>query len=414
MTHATSELANLRVALVHPAWHSCGTYRVVLGQIAAYRALGAQVWPIAISSDPGYVSGRDWIWKAFREATPELDDGPRHFGGAPFHAMLAPRFLKEVLWPYIHGDQARIRLGMVERAAIAPEVTQARFDLVHCNHFFLMPVARRLARATDAPILLDTHDLQARQFALINQRMPWLRPHVSYDAMLAQELDAMRGADLLLHLNAQESEDFRKLLPRQRHELLYPAVPEAPTGPGGDDIILVASNNTANVESVVWFLRDVAPRSAARVRIVGNVDEGVRSQAPELYRRCAGQFTGRIDDPGAAYARAKLVLLPTVGGTGLSIKSVEALSSGLPIIATTLAMRGMTTQALSLDGVTLADSPEDFAAALNAAVARPAPDAAARRASAGRRYYDQHFSLAAYQRNLAAAAGSLISPRIKP
>ncbi len=42
--------------------------------------------------------------------------------------------------------------------------------IVHCNHFFLMPIAQRLARAGrlngKAPILLDTHDLQARQFAL--------------------------------------------------------------------------------------------------------------------------------------------------------------------------------------------------------------------------------------------------------
>ena len=52
-----SPLKGRRVALVHPAWHSCGTYRVVLGQIAAYRALGAEVFPVAISSDPGFTTG---------------------------------------------------------------------------------------------------------------------------------------------------------------------------------------------------------------------------------------------------------------------------------------------------------------------------------------------------------------------
>ena len=45
-------LEGRRIALVHPAWHSCGTYRVVLGQVAGYRALGAEVSPIAVSSDP--------------------------------------------------------------------------------------------------------------------------------------------------------------------------------------------------------------------------------------------------------------------------------------------------------------------------------------------------------------------------
>lgn len=403
----TELLAGARVALIHPAWHSCGTYRVVLGQIAAYRALGAKVWPIAMGTDPGYAPGRDWIWKPFRQATPELDAGPRFYGGAPFGAMLSPRFMRDVLWPYIHGDQAVIRLGMAECAALSREVDEARFDIVHCNHFFLMPIARRLAQQTGAPILLDSHDLQARQFALINKRMPWLRPLVSCEMMLAQELEAMRGADLLLHLNAQEAEDFRALLPEKRHELLYPAIPEAPTGPGGDDILLVASNNTANVESVIWFLRDVAPRLRSSVQIVGNVDEGVRAREPELFRRHSDWFTGRVEDPGAAYAGARLVLLPTISGTGLSIKSVEALSSGLPIIATTLAMRGMTGEVLSLDNVTIADTPEDFAAAFNEAAARQAPDMDARLQSAGRRYYEPRFSLSAYKSKLAAAAGSV-------
>jgi hypothetical protein len=93
---------------------------------------------------------------------------------------------------------------------------------------------------------------------LINKGMPWLKPRVEYQAMLAQELEAMRGASLLLHLNAQEAQDFRALLPQMSHELLYPATPPAPTGPGGPDIIIVASNNTANVESVIWFLRERA------------------------------------------------------------------------------------------------------------------------------------------------------------
>lgn len=401
-------LAGRRVALLHPAWHSCGTYRVVLGQIAAYRALGADVSPIAISLDPGFVPGRGWIWKSFTEATPELDDGPRYYGGAPFRAMFAPRFLRDALWPYLHGDQAVIRLGMAERAMLSPGVEGAAYDLVHCNHFFLMPVARRLARGR-APILLDTHDLQARQFALMNERMPWLAPRATYEAMLAQEIEAMRGADLLLHLNAQEAEDFSALLPEKSHRLLYPAVPEAPTGPGGPDIVLVASNNSGNVESVVWFLREVAPKApGVAVKIVGNVDAGVRARAPDVYAAHKGWFLGRVEDPGAVYARARLALLPTISGAGLSIKSVEALSSGLPLVATRQALRGMDEEAFRLADVALADSPDEFARALTEAAARAPLGEAARRASAARRYYESRFSLHAYERSLGALASPLI------
>ncbi|RNJ49811.1 glycosyltransferase [Methylocystis hirsuta] len=406
---AQRPLLGRRVALIHPAWHSCGTYRVVLGQIAAYRALGAEVFPIAISSDPGFVPGRNWLWKSFNQATPELDGGARYYGGAPFHAMLSPRFLRHVLWPYLHGDQAVVRLAMAERARLSRAIEGATFDLVHCNHFFLMPIARRLARGA-APILLDTHDLQARQFALINEKKFWLSPRASYESMLAQELEAMRGADLLLHLNAQEAEDFRALVPEKAHALLYPATPEAPTGPGGPDIILVASNNAANVESVVWFLREVAPKApGVTVKIVGNVDAGVRSKAPEQYAAYKDWFLGRVEDPGAVYANARLALLPTISGTGLSIKTVEALSSGLPLIATRQAMRGMDEEALSLPGVVIVDSAQEFADALSRTAASAPLDESGRRGSPARRYYESRLSLAAYKASLGVLAAALIS-----
>lgn len=398
-------LAGRKVALVHPAWHSCGTYRVVLGQIAAYRALGAQVFPIAVSSDPGFVPNRGWIWRGFVEATPELDAQSRYFGGAPFSAVLSPRFLKNVLWPYLHGDQAIIRSGLAERALLSAGVEDQRYDLVHCNHFFLMPIARKLARG--AKILLDSHDLQARQFALMNEHMPWLKPLATYEQMLAQELALMREADLLIHLNAREDEDFRAMLPEKSHVLLYPAVPEAPTGPGGSDIVLVASNNSANVESVIWFLRKVAPLArGVAVKIAGNVDAGVRAREPSLFERHKDWFLGRIDDPGVVYAGARLTLLPTVSGHGLSIKTVEAMASGLPLIATTLALRGMGEESLALPGVAVADNPESFAAALLKWAQAPVPDEAERKASPVRNYYDAHFSSSAYQRNLAG----LIAP----
>jgi len=398
-------LAGRRVALLFPAWHSCGTYRVVLGQIEAYRALGAELFPIAVSIDPGFVPSRDWLWKSFVSATPELDASPRHFGGAPLHVLVEPGFFSRVVWPYLHGDQAAIRLGLAERAVLSPGLEGRDYDLVHCNHFFLMPVARRLARGL-APILLDSHDLQARQFDLINKRMPWLPPRVTYEAMLAQEREAMRDADLLLHLNAQEAEEFARLLPEKRHALLYPPTPPAPTGPGGADIVIVSSNNTGNVESLIWFLREVAPKApGVTVKIAGNVDAGVKARASAEYAAYRDWFLGRVEDPGAIYAGARLVLLPTISGTGLSIKTAEALSSGLPIIATPQALRGMDAEAFSLSNVTDAESAEAYAAALRAAAA---PGDSPLGSSPSRKYYEKRLSLAAYQDGIESLAAPLL------
>lgn len=75
-----------------------------------------------------------------------------------------------------------------------------------------MPIAQRLARGK-APILLNSHDLQARQFALINKRMSWLKPVATYETMLGQELEAMGTADLCCILMHKRQTSLRLFYP---------------------------------------------------------------------------------------------------------------------------------------------------------------------------------------------------------
>jgi polysaccharide biosynthesis protein PslH len=138
----------------------------------------------------------------------------------------------------------------------------------------------------------------------------------------------------------------------------------------------------------------------------------VRAAAPRDYEQFKAWFVGRVDDPGVVYANARVVLLPTISGHGLSIKTVEAMASGLPLIATRLALRGMKEDAVALPGVTIADDAASFAKALrNEAGAAHVPTENERRLSAVRAYYDAHFSAGAYERNLALLIGGLLSHR---
>jgi hypothetical protein len=232
--------------------------------------------------------------------------------------------------------------------------------------------------------------------------------------MLAIELDWMRRADLMVHLNVEEDATFRALLPDKPHALIYPAVAPVPTGPGGGDIIMVASANRGNVLSVEWFLSEILPRAGdVKVGIIGNVDAALRKHNSALYERCRELFRGRVEDIGAVYANAALVLLPTSEGHGLSIKAVEALSSGLPLIATPQAFRGMQVDAASLTNVTLAETAEDFAAALRAASGKPPWSEGQRRASETRRFYEAHFSLEAYREALSSRVLPLLASHKK-
>ena len=69
-------LAGRTIAVVHPAWHSCGAYEVYVGQVEAYRALGAKVITVACNDNPGYAPGSA-RWNAYRRLTPEMESTPR-------------------------------------------------------------------------------------------------------------------------------------------------------------------------------------------------------------------------------------------------------------------------------------------------------------------------------------------------
>ena len=96
--------------------------------------------------------------------------------------------------------------------------------------------------------------------------------------------------------------------------------------------MIVASDNYANFVSMRWFLNEVLPLAGdVPVSIYGNIDAGVKNRERALYEAHRALFKGRVADLGAVYADAACILLPTVEGHGLSIKAVEALSSGAPI-----------------------------------------------------------------------------------
>jgi glycosyltransferase involved in cell wall biosynthesis len=396
------------VLLVHPAWHSCGSHKVFVTQAQAYRARGAKLVSLAIADFPGHVQGSP-AHSAYLAATQDLQTDRRYFAGMPRRTVFTPSFL-HAFKDWLHGNQAAILVEMTRRALLPPELTDLpEIDLIHCNHFFCVPAALKLRGDRDCPILLDTHDLQARQYVL-RQPGSWTLPlAATYESMLALELANMAAADVLIHLNAEEAVTFEQLMPDKRHVLIFPAVEPVSIGRGGSDIIIVASANYPNFLGVAWFLTEVLPHVPdAPVKIIGNIDQEFRRSAPKLFRQHAALFTGYTGDLNKAYADAAAVLLPVTEGFGISIKAIEALSGGAPLIATKLAFRGMGIDPAKLANVTLMSDPQGFAAAIRRVTEANRVPAEDRTKSDTRQLYDRMFSAAAYQNALAALVQPLL------
>ena len=101
--------------------------------------------------------------------------------------------------------------------------------------------------------------------------------------------------------------------------------------------------------------------SDIRVKIAGNIDDVFALLAPGVYTRYRDMFLGRVDDVRECYDNAAAILLPTIAGHGLSIKTIEAMATGAQLVATPGAFRGINVDATKLDNVRFAEDPIEFA-----------------------------------------------------
>lgn len=407
----TAPLAGKTVAVVHAAWHSCGSYQVNVSQLIAYKALGARVVSIALMDNIGPTAPQGDRWRDYLAASCDLPADRRFFTGAPFSRLYTSALLKDGWWPLIHGDQATWLIELAKRTPLPGGLESETIDLFHANHFFTLPFVEQMRAGRRIPIILESQDIQARQYVLRNRDGLFIPPYATYDDMLAIELEWMNLADLCIHLNRDEHLAFQRLLPHGRHALIYPAVSPAALGAGGRDIVIVASDNYANYLGLRWLFENVLPLApGVTIDIFGTIVNGVKTRDKALFEAHRQCFKGRAADLGAVYANAACVLLPTLEGHGISIKAVEAFSSGAPLIATPLAFRGMDVDPRKLGNVVVAEDAESFAIALRDVAKRLDTIAfeMPRSTSDTRRFYDEVFSFDAYGRALAKFAVPMV------
>ncbi len=119
-----------------------------------------------------------------------------------------------------------------------------------------------------------------------------------------------------------------------------------------------------NVASVLWFYQKVFPiirqkYPDVKFKIVGR---NPVMKITNLAIDPAVEVTGTVKDVRPYLAQATLAICPMVSGAGIQNKMLEAMASGAPCVVTSLA-----TQALKVKSgqqTLIADSPEDFAAAV--------------------------------------------------
>jgi hypothetical protein len=117
--------------------------------------------------------------------------------------------------------------------------------------------------------------------------------------------------------------------------------------PEQPNILVVAHSNPLNIKGVQDFLRFAWPsirmaRPNARFVVVGSVVESIQYPDPQVH------LVGLVEDLAAHYERARVVINPSVAGTGLKIKTVESIAYFRPIVTFPAGVEGINAPLLNM------------------------------------------------------------------
>lgn len=191
---------------------------------------------------------------------------------------------------------------------------------------------------------------------------------------------ALAQADDAISLSPEDMAAFARLVPDKviRHvpPLFDYAVPP-PLPPQGSIRLGFVGNLDwwPNAEALRWYLAEVHPHHPLELCVVGAGDTGFLEGMDRV------RVLGFVPDIRNVWDAFDVMLAPVLSGSGVSIKTAEALYNGKPVLATPTGVRGLPDPG-TISGLTIAREAEEWITAIAAIASGTVPsppDAATRR-----------------------------------
>ncbi len=185
---------------------------------------------------------------------------------------------------------------------------------------------------------------------------------------IEQEIELVNLFDKIMSISMDEKQFFEKLLPEKKFYFLPPLVSpnqQASADTKDIDILFLGYSNPYNLEGIIWFLEKVYPllKHKNNIWIVGKVINMLIQDGrftPEKLAEAGINTIEFAQDLDELYARTKISIVPMFRGTGMKIKTIDAMSRGIPVVSTYLGVDGFPDK--NKNGCLVTDKPEEFAA----------------------------------------------------
>ncbi len=336
------------ILFVRPAWMKCGSATTFASLIQLLRARGAVIIDVALAPFQRAYAEEE-IQRQLAEVASDLNPW-LHFtlSRGRVTGRRLPLIKAITAWPRTMAGL----MAMHYRRCLLPawykrSLRNVRISAAYVNHYFTLPHTQDTL--ADCPIILDTHDIQSTNYTEQAYQSAWLRPQ-PFSRCWAEEVEYFRPARKVLMVSEDELHLVEKALPQADAEYFVPLPLSVdrrqaasrhwgPVSRAGCRLLIVASNNRANENSLYWFLHRAWPqirRADVMLDVVGSIRTVFADQQFE-----AVTIHGLVESVDEYYERADVVVLPVTIGGGIAIKTLEAILMEKPVCPTVHALRGL-------------------------------------------------------------------------
>lgn len=268
----------------------------------------------------------------------------------------------------------RSRRYVAELKAIIERLDPSVIVLDHAQMAWALP-----SREPRIPTVLLAHNVEHEMYERAARErtgpLAWINRREA-KRMLAFEREAVARADEAWALSPSDAAGLAGLGALAPVAFEFAALSDVP--PSGAekryDVGMLGSWTwAANARGLDWFFQEVYPLLGAEVSIAVGGAGGDRVVAP----RQNVERLGRVPDAFRFLSSCRVIVAPSVSGAGIQIKTLDAIATGSPVVATSFAMREIDDPPAT---VTSVDDPAAVAQAIGTLLGEAPDEAAARQA----------------------------------
>lgn len=265
--------------------------------------------------------------------------------------------------------------NMLLDLAFAQTLRAKRFDVVHVNYLSATPGNIEEFKGTK---IVDLHDVLSDRFdAYADRNLPFFLRDVAKKWHRESEIALIRSFDRAIAIAEEDRADLLEAGQLSSEKIVtlpafFPASGRPNHSSGGKTILFVGGTARANIEGILWYLRNIHRQitecvAGSELLLVGAVAESTAvKHEVERLRSTNIQLVGHVPDLANWYGRAAVIVAPILSGTGMKIKTAEAMWAGKAIVGTPEAFRGI--KARHEENALIASEPEEFARCVTTAL----------------------------------------------